>query len=270
MSFSFRDHLDGLGSGEPSLPPEVLADGAIPDDLVDRMLDGEVDPIKSREVLGAIRADREASQRLDSSNRILRSLKQDRKSIACPDFSARVLARVSAHSGLFSKTGFSRMLAYRYAAAATLLLAIGGVFVAQRVAPEAVRLSPEPTPLTRVVEAMPTESAGMLSGVKSFFSTVASAVPPPSPTPLEVRRIVERNIVKTGCGEACVNPPLAAILWTDDSATTPRPMCKGRRCDDVSSRDVWATIRPAFGGVMLDEAALANRESDVVFVSFGR
>lgn len=270
MSFSFRDHLDGLNAGEPPLPPEVLAEGAIPDELVDRMLDGEVDPIKSREVLGAIRADRDACERLDSTGRILRSLKQDRKAIECPDFSVRVLARVSARSGLFSKAGFGRMLAYRYAAAATLLVAIGGVFVGQRMAPEAARLSPQPTPLTRVVEAMPTESAGMLSGVKSFFSTVASAVPSPAPTPLEVRRIVERNIVKTDCGDACVNPPLAAILWTDGSTAAPRPVCKGRRCDDLGTRDAWATIRPAFGGVMLDGTALVNRESDVVFASFGR
>ncbi len=274
MPFSFRDHLDALNhgspAGKPPLPPEVQADGAIPDDLVDHMLDGEVDPQRARELFGLIRRDREASKRFDATQGILRTLRASDNETECPDFSARVLARVASRSGLFSASGFRAMLAYRYAAAAAVLLAIGGVFVAQRLAPEAVRLTPQQTPVSRLVQSVPTETAGMFSGVRSVLTSLVGTVPSPAPSPLAVRRLCEMSDDHSGSICSRMNPPLSAILWTDDSPSQPRAVCKGRRCAEPNTRDAWVTAGNTYNGILLEDSDLSSRDSGVVFVSFGR
>ncbi|MBL8747442.1 MAG: hypothetical protein JNK58_13940 [Phycisphaerae bacterium] len=274
MSFSFRDHFDALNRGEPgatpALPPEVEADGPIPDELVDRMLDGEVDPAKAREVLGAIRRDREASKRLDSTQRIFRVLKTCDREMECPDFSERVLAQVAARSGLFSRAGLRKMLAYRYAAAAAVLFGIGSLFVAQRMAPETMRLTPQAAPVSQLVHSVPTETAGLFSGVRSAFSSLAGAVPTVSPSPLAVRRLCELNSSESGCGFAKVNPPLAAILWMDESPKSGGAVCKGRRCADRPVSDSWVTVGGSYNGILLDDVGPRAGDSDVVFVTLGR
>lgn len=274
MSFSFRDHLDGLSrsepSGEPALPPEVLADGAIPDDLVDQMLDGEVDPRVERQVLGAIGRDRDASKRLDATERVLQTLKACDREMECPDFSSRVLAQVASRSGLFSTSGFRRMLAYRYAAAASILLAIGGLFVAQRMAPETVRLTPQAAPVSRLVHSVPVETAGIFSGVRSAFSSLVGTVPPVAPSPMTVRRLCEMNDDHPAIGYARVNPPLAAILWTDVSPRRSGAPCKGRGCSARAGGDSWVSTGGAYNGILLDDSGTSVHDSDVVFVTLGR
>lgn len=274
MSFSFRDHPDALNqgapAGEPALPPEVAADGPIPDDLVDHMLDGEVDPQRAREVFTAIRRDREASKRLDATQHILRSIKADDRELGCPDFSSRVLAQVASRTGLFSSSGFRRMLAYRFAAAAAVLLAIGALFVAQRLAPESVRLTSQPTPVSRLVQSVPTETAGMFSGVRSIFGSLVGAVPAPAPSPLLVRRLCDLSNNPSDSICSRVNPPLSAVLFSDESSSKPRAVCKGRRCAEPIARDAWAAAGNTYSGLLLEQSDPTARDPGVVFVSFGR
>jgi hypothetical protein len=260
MSHSFRDHVDPHESRqpEPALPPEVAADGSIPDDLVDQMFDGDVHPATRADVMGLIRADRAASDRLDATTRIFKALKQADRADRGPDLTASILARVSARSGLFSRFGLRRLHAYRYAAAATLLLAVAGVFLAQRVAPETARLVAQPAPIARVVDALPSESADVLSGVRGLFSSLRDALPTPAPSAVEVSRVVrlsdEHSELWASSG---VNPPLAAILWVDSRAESPSAWPRSIRCRTLKGPSVFDPFAP-------------RRHADVVTVSFNR
>lgn len=275
MSFSIRDHLDPSHGDahrhDPALPAEVEADGVIPDDLVDRMLDGEVDADRAREVMGLIRKDREASKRFDATTRILQDLKRSDRELECPDFSSRVLAEVSSRSGLFSPTGFRRMLGYRYAAAAMVVLAIGAIFVAQRVAPDAVHLSPRPSPVSHLVRSVPTETAGMFSGVRSALSSLTGRAATSAPSPLAVRRLQESG--DEGCGgvRSRFNIPLTEVLWSNECHRASVAVCKGRKCPSACAQDSWAAIRNPHNAILIeDDLRRSNAESDVVFVTYGR
>ncbi len=272
MSFVFRDHPDDPNAPErePALPREVEADAPIPDDLVDRMLDGDIDPLKAREVFGSIRSNREASHRLDATKRLLRTLKEADRGLPCPDFSRRVLDAVAARNGLFSAFGFRRMLTYRYAAAAGLLLTVSGLFIGQRLAPDTMSLQPRPTPLSRVVQSMPTETAGMFTGVRSVFSSIADAMPTPRPSPIAVRRVMSPQGGWSEEWIGGVNPPVARILWIDEGARPARPVCRRRVPIEEAGTDQWAIMKSSLGGVLLEGQTLPEGEAGVVFVSSRR
>lgn len=265
MSLSFRDHSDANDPqrSDSALPPDVAADGPIPDELVDRMFDNEVHPAAAADLMKLIRADRQASDRLDATTRIFKALKQADRAEPRPDFSAAILAQVSARSGLFSRFGLRRMQTYRYAAAATLLLAAASVFFAQRVAPETVRLAAQPAPLTRVVAAMPTESADVFSGFRSVFTSIREAVPSPAPSSVEVRRIVRLSDERRDLFASGVNPPLAAVLWVDDRADASVGCARTLRCRTSCGTSIFPTVT-------MDAQGRSPRESNVVTVSFNR
>lgn len=259
------------GGDDASLsdPP---VDEIIPDELVDRVLDREVPPDDSPDVLSVIRMDPAADERLESTREILRDLRSDRHRVDCPDLSGCILARISASKGLFSSVGLRRVCMYRYAAAAVLLLAIAALFVAQRAAPDAVRLTSSPAPVGRIVSAVPSETADVFSGVKSVFASFRSVVPSPGPSPVAVRRVIDRNRLVIDDWSTPVNPPIAAILWVDDGEClrSSRSGCRGT--GECRGSPLWAGEQPTlpYGGVLTDDARRPRRDSGVVFVTFSR
>lgn len=272
MSFSIRDHLDPSGDGPSDplrLPPEVEADAIIPDELVDQMLDGEIDADKASEVMSIIRRDKPAARRFDKTAAIIGELRNADRELECPDFSAKILSEVASRSGLFSPVGFRRMLGYRYAAAAALVLAMGGLFVAQRIAPDAVRLAPQSAPVAKLVDSVPAETAGMFSGVRSALSSITGGVPKFAPSPLAVRRLTESGDLAGESRGSKFNLPINAVLWSNECARASSPVCRGR-CSGTSAADSWAAVRNPHNAILLEGARGGNPESDVVFVSLRR
>lgn len=256
------DALDGTRGFEPVDSAEARE--VIPDDLVDAMLDGEVSDEDASRVLGMIRGDASASARLDCTGRMLRALGSADRSLSCPDFAAQIMTRVAARRGVFSRAGLRRVAGYRYAAAATLVLLIGSMFVAQRLSPETVRLTPQVAPVTDVVRAVPAETAGLFSGMQRAFASLKEAVPAPMPTQLAVRRIerVNREGMCRAWGSE-MNPPLAAVLWTDDATTVPQVSTSCQWSDGCSSTRERCLMS-------LDRPAVERDGTGVVLISFSR
>lgn len=258
------------GAGDAPLPDDMLADGPIPDELVDRLLDGEVDPEREAAVLRLIRGDHEASRRLDATERVLGVLRRADQELECPDFTRAILGKVAARSGLFSKTGFRRMLTYRYAAAAGVLLAVGTMFALERANPDLVRLAPQPAPVSRVVNAVPTGTADMLSGVRGVVDSIRSAVPAPAPQAFAFRRVVQMNREGALPWSSGVNPPMAAIMWVDEPVCRVKASCGDRPACGVSACESWGKGGWPVAGLGLPREPRPEGEAGVAYISFRR
>lgn len=279
MSYSFREHFERLRRGgardaRPHGPPRrAVAPEAlevIPDDLVDAMLDGEIDPAVRADTLELITSDEQAHARFESTRRMLKELKRADRSEGSPDFSGVILARLSAERGLFSRFGLRRVAAYRYAAAAGLLLAIAGLYAAQRIAPERMTFTAHPAPIAGVahgVQQVPGETADVLAGMRSVVSSLQRIMRiMPRAAPADLQRIASRERVSRCDWVPSMNPRVANALWVD---CEPQPSgCGAAPC---TARDAYAcdpTILRALGGDLA--APRADQDQDVVLVRFGR
>lgn len=241
--------------------------------LLDRLLDGDVDQAQVEAVLARIRADEQASARLDSACRMLSALKQADRCLDAPDLTGPILGRVAARKGLFSRGGLRRLAEYRSAAAAILLAVVAGLYGMQRAAPDALRLSDQPQPVGRIVRAMPTGTADLWSGVRGVMASLRDAVPAAGPTPTCLRRIIESNNERALPWVPTVNPPIAAVLWIDvDRARSCGTGCGATRrvggCGE--SADRWAAEPASPAATLLDRPGRRRADSDVLLVSFNR
>lgn len=242
--------------------------------LLDRLLDGEVDETQVEAVLARIRADEQASARLDSACRMLSALRQADRCLDAPDLTGRILGRVAARKGLFSRGGVRRLAEYRSAAAAILLAVIAGLYGMQRAAPDALRLSDQPQPVGRIVRAMPTGTADLWSGVRGVMASLRDAVPAAGPTPACLRRIIESNNERALPWVPTVNPPIAAVLWTDLDRTsgTCGGVCRSGRgvggCGESAER--WAAESASPAATLLERPGRRRADSDVLLISFNR
>lgn len=284
MSFVFRDHLDQLkrlqdaardGSDPLAAPPtdaeQLELAEVIPDELVDAILDGEIDPQDEAQARQLVSKDEQAAARLDSTQRMLAALKDADRSVECPDFSAAILAKVSSRRGLFSRRGLRRVLAYRSAAALLLLAGIAGLYTAQRISPDVVRLTPQPAPVSQVVEAMPTETAAMVSTVRGAVESLRNIVSP-APVPESYRTLMAKDRVSSCDWVPETNPRLAAALWVDAQPEACSSRCRltGRQTEWIFDREVFASGGPSIRPMLLVNDRRVSDTSDVVLVRFGR
>lgn len=250
MSYPFRDHLP---PDQPVLqtPPSAEApdlNEVIPDDLVDAILDGEIDPARREEALRVVRSDAKARARLDVTQRMLSALKSADRGDQSPDFSGQILARMSASKGFLTGTARRRVVFARYAAAAAFLLAVGGMWIAERYAPESIKVADGPAPVSEIAQAVPAKAAVMETTVRNAVVSLRHLMPEPSmPAGLQrfarAKSFPEESLVPT------MNPVIAGALWVDvgqaPSPSEPVRNLRGLVSDrGTFAAESWSMRRP--------------------------
>jgi len=156
---------------DPTVDPQTGR--RIPDHVIDSFLDGELRREDSARLFSALRQDPGAARDLVGMQRAIDALRQP---VPSPDFSARILAEVGKRKGWLNWSQRRAVWHGRIAAAALLLLLLGGVYVGQRVAPEVTIAGQRPAPINELARAVPTESADAARTVREAVSTVRASV----------------------------------------------------------------------------------------------
>lgn len=156
---------------DPTVDPQTGR--PIPDHVIDSFLDGDLRREDSARLFSALRSDPAAARDLVGMQRAIDAL---RRPVPSPDFSARILAEVGRRKGWLNWSQRRAVWHGRVAAAALLLLLLGGVYVGQRVAPEVTIAGQRPAPINELARAVPTESADAARTVREAVSTVRASV----------------------------------------------------------------------------------------------
>ncbi len=156
---------------DPTVDPQTGR--RIPDHVIDSFLDGDLRREDSAKLFSALRQDPGAARDLVGMQRAIDALRQP---VPSPDFSASILAEVGKRKGWLNWSQRRAVWHGRVAAAALLLLLLGGVYVGQRVAPEVTIAGQRPAPINELAHAVPTESADAARTVREAVSTVRASV----------------------------------------------------------------------------------------------
>jgi hypothetical protein len=150
---SQRDHATGdAGTG-------------VPQDLVDRLFDRELDEGSRETLFKLLRADLSRCAEVAKTQRMISAL---REPIEAPDLTDRIMARVGRRRAFLPERLRRMVTVGRLMAAACVLLCVLAVAIIQRSAPDALRLSRQDKPLTNVIESGRNDAvrnAGRLAGI---------------------------------------------------------------------------------------------------------
>jgi hypothetical protein len=141
------DHTNPL----PPEPPE----GPIPDELVDRFFDRELDDTGRAGFMSRLDDDARACEHVAKTNRFLTLLK---RGVRAPDLTDSILDRVDHLRGFVPPKERKLIRFGRIAVAAMLFGVIAGAVIVQRRAPEVVELAGMPTPVRDVARAAAKEA----------------------------------------------------------------------------------------------------------------
>lgn len=165
-------------SAEDGVIDDFLSGPAIPDDLVDAVLDGEVSAERAGEAMAALRRSADARRRLSSTRRIVDQLQADRAAAAFPDFSGSILKEVDRRKGLMDRRGMRRVTGWRIAAGFGLVALAAAGFFAQRVSPGTLNLAAKPAPLGELAQSVPVETAGVVSNMREAVIEIRRLMSP--------------------------------------------------------------------------------------------
>ncbi|MFU8830031.1 MAG: anti-sigma factor family protein [Phycisphaerales bacterium] len=131
--------------------------GRVPDELIDAILDGEVDRADSREMFERLRSDPSVAGDLNATRRAIGALK---KPVAAPDFTDRVLGEVAKKRGGWLSHRDRRRVGYgRIAAAALVVLTVGGLYTVERMKPGTLEVVEQPRALAGLADSVSSQSA---------------------------------------------------------------------------------------------------------------
>lgn len=177
----------------------------IPDELVDRFFDRELDEGSRERFFGMLRGDLRRCADVARTQRVVSML---RRPVPAPDLTDQILARIEERRGFLPLRLRRWVKAGRLAAAACILCGILGYAVGRRYAPDAFRFTPEPRPVTQVIESGRSEAA---AGVQQLAVVVS---PHPATAPAEKR--LPRTLLRGLVAQA----PSVQLLPRDDGQTT--------------------------------------------------
>lgn len=132
-----------------TLVSDLESGNAIPDDLIDAVLNGEISPESTGPIFNALRREPGAMDELDRTEYTIDALKGSHT--GAPDLSGQILGAVNQRRGLLNRTALKRVWMWRGLAAAAIVLSIAGVFVAERLSPDQGALDTQPSPLFELV-----------------------------------------------------------------------------------------------------------------------
>jgi hypothetical protein len=144
------------------------APGAIPEELVDRFFDRELDEGSRERFFGMLRADLGRCAEVAKTQRIVSML---REPVEAPDLTDQILARVRQRRGFLPERLRRMVKAGRLAVAACLLIGVLGFALGRRYFPGFFRFTPEPQPVSRVIASGQNEAAAMNLNPRVLLST---------------------------------------------------------------------------------------------------
>lgn len=148
--------------------------GAIPDALVDRFFDNELDESARRAFLRSIPADLDRCEEVARTRRMLDMFKAS--VVQGPDLTGKIIATVDRQRGFASRHVRRVARVARLAIAAGVVLVVGAVAAVERVAPDATRLAPAPAPLTSALRESQAELASTLGSLTTTVDTIQQRV----------------------------------------------------------------------------------------------
>ncbi len=142
---------------------DPIGPGRVPDALIDAVLDGDIDAARSKILYEHLAKTPDAAREVAATERAIEALKAP---IHTPDMSYLVLSQLGGRHGFTTAAGRRQLWITRIAAAAVLVLTVGGAFAVQRFVPQAAHLVHHPTPVSDVVAAVP-EPATQIAGIRT-------------------------------------------------------------------------------------------------------
>lgn len=147
-----------IPSDESNPPHPQSPEGPIPEELVDRFFDRELNGEDRTGFIRRLDADPRACEHVAKTNRFLTLL---RRGVRTPDLSESILERVDSFRG-FVRPAERRLIRFgRLAVAAMLFGVVAGAVVVQRRAPHMVELAGPPTPVRDIARAAQREADGL-------------------------------------------------------------------------------------------------------------
>lgn len=152
------DGTNGKGPGR-----DDFGAGRVPDELIDAILDGEVAPKDSKAMFAALSGDPDAADEVRGTRRAIGALRQP---VDAPDFADRVLETVGRkRGGWLSGRDRWKIGVGRSAAAAAVLLVIGGLYMAERSQPGTLDLTNQPRALAGFADSVSDQSSQLASSL---------------------------------------------------------------------------------------------------------
>lgn len=131
--------------------------GRVPDELIDAILDGEVAPTDTRAMFQQLSSDPDAADEMRGTRRAIGAL---RRPVNAPDFADRVLETVGRkRGGWLSGRDRRWVIGGRIAAAAAVLLVVGGLYTAERAEPGTLDVSNQPRALAGLADSVSNQSS---------------------------------------------------------------------------------------------------------------
>jgi len=152
---------------------------------IDALFDRELDSAARREVIGEVRHDAGACEEVARTQRIVSML---REPVESPDVTDDVLARVDRRRGFLTPRLRRMVTVGRLAAALGLVAIVGVTALARRWWPEATTLTPQPAPITAVVESGRADAA---DGLRTLMDSVDVAITPVLDRPASLAALLE-------------------------------------------------------------------------------
>jgi hypothetical protein len=141
----------------------------IPDELVDAFFDRRLDEGSREKFFQMLRGDVRRCAEVAQTQRVISAL---REPVEAPDLTASIMREVSVRRGFLSARLRGMVRAGRMAVAAGLLLALLGVALVHRMAPDAVALDPAPRPVSGVVSSSAEEAATRVQQITGAVDSV--------------------------------------------------------------------------------------------------
>ncbi|MEZ6232806.1 MAG: hypothetical protein R3B68_01330 [Phycisphaerales bacterium] len=148
--------------------------GHIPDELVDRFFDDELSEPERRAFLQSLPADLARCEDVAKTRRAIDLLRAG--SVPAPDLTGRIIATVDSRRGFASRRVRQMARVVRLGLAAGVVLFAGAIAAVERVAPDATRLVPAPTPLTTAIRESQAEMASTSGAVATWFEALRHGV----------------------------------------------------------------------------------------------
>lgn len=146
------------------------------DRLVDAYFDRELDLEQRRRLFDELSGDGDRCEDIARMQQILAQLRQTADPI---DVTASVIARVDGRRSFLPAKVRSMIRAGRMAVAASILVALLGVVVLQRIAPDATRLGLEDTPVTSLIQNSSEELSEIATSLAGASESARRFLPPP-------------------------------------------------------------------------------------------
>lgn len=146
--------FDGPNSKGPGR--DDFGAGRVPDELIDAILDGEIAPKDSKALFQQLGGDPDAADEVRGTRRAIGALCQP---VDAPDFTDRVLETVGRkRGGWLSSRDRWKIGMGRFAAAAAILLIVGGLYLAERSNPGTLDVRNQPRALAGLADSVSDQS----------------------------------------------------------------------------------------------------------------